>query len=61
MPKKYDAATQERAVRMLREQEGEYASVTAGVCRGGLTRPLSTFGPGLVICRARSWSPTRRV
>ena len=29
MPKKYDAATRERAVRMFHEQAGEYASVTA--------------------------------
>lgn len=29
MPKKYDAGTQERALRMFDEQSGEYASVTA--------------------------------
>jgi transposase-like protein len=29
MPKKYDAATRERAVRMFHEQASEYASVTA--------------------------------
>jgi hypothetical protein len=55
MPKKYDAATRERAVRMFDEQASEYASVTAAcaavAARLGLPKPGSTddvFGVGVV-------------
>lgn len=58
MPKKYDAGTQERALRMFDEQAGEYASVTAACAAiaGRLGLPKDTVR-GWVRKRAEQSTP----